>query len=330
MSTLDLKVFNSLKKIYLWSLISGIIFVLSGCSDFVKETDTEACKNSIDERDYDTALSACTSRKDLASAWMGKAGYDIVNLIKASTSAPSAYTAPSGVSLGTDDITGAAILNILQLSTDVYDNDTIRATKIRDSKNFLDNASGLLHGYLHDNSSPLSMDEILLDTYAIAFAMQLNQIILFDNGTTGDNMTPSGGAWNDLDSLTCSNVSGDNGTEAKEKLKAMDGHLWSSEMVGVQCRSIKNAMKGLQWDSDNFSDLTDNLSNRGNNGGLLPTSIRKTVCDPVESLKKYILELVDNIDTIGEKLSLAGDNTKAITNAQSSTDNLTKAIGCRE
>ena len=326
MSTQELKVFNSLKKIILWSAFYGILIALSGCGDLVEETDTETCKKSIDERDYDTALSACTSRKDLASAWMGKAGYDIVNLIKASSSAPSAYTEPSGVSLGTDDITGAAILNILQLSTDVYDNDTIRATKIRDSKNFLDNASRLLHKYLHDNSSPLSMDEILLDTYAIAFAMQLNQIILYDNGTTGDNMTPSG----TVDNLTCTNVTGDNGTEAKEKLKAMDGHLWSSEMVGVQCRSIKNAMKGLQWDSDNFSDLTDNLSNRGNNGGLLPTAIRTTVCNPISSLSDYILKLADNIDKIGENLSLSGDNTKAITNAQSSTDNLTKAIGCRE
>ena len=251
MSEQELIVINSLIKIFLWSLLSGIIFVLSGCGDFVKETDAEACNKAIDERDYDTALSACTSRKDKASAWMGKAGYDIVNLIKASSSVPSAYTEPEGVSLGTDDITGAAILNVLQLSTDVYDNDTIRATKIKDSKNFLDNASGLLHEYLHDNSSPLSMDEILLDTYAIAFAMQLNQIILYDNGTTGDNMTPSG----TVDNLTCTNVSGDNGTEAKEKLKAMDGHLWSSEMVGVQCASIKSAIEELNSGGDNVSDL---------------------------------------------------------------------------
>ena len=325
MSKQVLKAFNSHKKIIL-SVFSGILIALSGCGDLVEETDTDACIKAIDERDYETATSACTSRKDKATALMGRAGYDIVNLIKASSSAPSAYTAPSGVSLGTDDISGATILNILQLSTDVYDNDTIRATKIRDSKNFLDNASGLLHKHLHDNSSPLSMDEILLDTYAIAFAMQLDQIILYDNGTTGDNMTPSG----TVDNLTCTNVTGDNGTEAKEKLKAMDGHLWSSEMVGVQCRSIKNAIEGTTWNSDNFSDLIDNLSNRGDNGGLLPISIRKTICDPVESLKKYILALADNIETIGEKLSLSGDNTKAITNAQSSTDNLTKALGCRE
>ena len=329
MGTQEIKVFSSLKKIILWSAFYGILMALSGCGDFVNETEAEACNKAIDERDYDTALSACTSRKDLASAWMGKAGYDIVNLIKASSSAPSAYTEPSGVSLGTDDITGATILNILQLSTDVYDNDTIRATKIRDSKNFLDNASGLLHEYLHDNSSPLSMDEILLDTYAIAFAMQLDQIILYDNGTTGDNMTPSG-TFDDLENLTCTNVSGDNGTEAKEKLKAMDGHLWSSEMVGVQCRSIISAIEGIQWDSDNFSDLIDNLSNRVNNGGLLPTAIRTTVCNPISSLSDYILKLADNIDKIGENLSLSGDNTKAITNAQSSTDNLTKAVGCKE
>jgi len=326
MSTQELKVFNSLKKIILCSVYSGILIALSGCGDLVEETETEACNNAIDERDYDAALSACTSRKDLASAWMGKAGYDIVNLIKASSSAPSAYTAPSGVNLGTDDISGATILNILQLSTDVYENDTIRATKIRDSKNFLDNASGLLHGYLHDNSSPLSMDEILLDTYAIAFAMQLDQIILYDNGTTGDNMTPSG----TVDDLTCSNVTGDNGTEAKEKLKAMDGHLWSSEMVGVQCASIKSAIEELHSGGDNVSDLLDNLSNRGNNGGLLPTAIRTTVCNPISSLSDYILKLADNIDKIGENLSLSGDNTKAITNAQSSTDNLTKAMGCEK
>ena len=326
MSTKELKVFNSLKMIYLWSLLSGIIFVLSGCGDFVEETDAEACNKAIDERDYDAALSACTSRKDLASAWMGKAGYDIVNLIKASSSAPSAYTAPSGVNLGTDDITGATILNILQLSTDVISDDTKRATAITNSKNYLDNASALLHPYLNDNSSPLSIDEMLLDTYGLSFAMQLNQIILYDSGTTGDNMTPSGTAGN----LTCTNVSGDNGTEAKTRLKAMDGHLWSSEMVGVQCASIKSALDELHSAGDNISDVLDNLSNRGNNGGLLPTAIRNTICNPISSLTDYIIKLADNINKIGDNLTLSGDNTKAITNAQSSRDNLTKAVGCKE
>ena len=84
MSRLKPIVFNSLKKKFLWSLLSGFILSLSGCGDFVTETDEGACKDAIDQRDYDTAISACTSRKDKATAYMGKAGYDIVNLLKSS------------------------------------------------------------------------------------------------------------------------------------------------------------------------------------------------------------------------------------------------------
>ena len=62
MSKQVLKVFNYLKKIILWSVYSGIIIALSGCGDFVEETVTGACNQAIDERDYNTALSACTSR----------------------------------------------------------------------------------------------------------------------------------------------------------------------------------------------------------------------------------------------------------------------------
>ena len=80
MSEKELKVINSLKKKFLWSLLSGIFFVLSGCGDFVKETDAEACNKAIDERDYDTALSACTSRKDKATAYMGTVSYTHLTL----------------------------------------------------------------------------------------------------------------------------------------------------------------------------------------------------------------------------------------------------------
>ena len=120
MSKQELKVFNSLKKIILWSVYSGILIALSGCGDLVEETDTEACNKAIDERDYATATSVCTSKKDRATAWMGKAGYDIVNLIKASSSDPiGPFDEPSKASLGKDDPAGAIILNILRLSTDI-------------------------------------------------------------------------------------------------------------------------------------------------------------------------------------------------------------------
>jgi len=320
MNELELKVINSLKKIFLWSLLSGFFFVLCGCGDFVKETDAEACNKAIDERDYDTALSTCTSRKDKAIAYMGKAGYDIVNLLKASSSAPSAYTAPSNVQLGTDDISGASILNILQLSTSVISDDTKRATAVTNSKNYLDNASALLHPYLSDNSSPLSADEILLDTFALAFSMQLFQVITYDNATTASSIVPNA---DDPSNLTCPEVSGADGTDAQAMLKAMDGHLWTTERNAIQCQLMKTAIESL--DAEDIEGVTDELENWAE-GSELPGEITDLVCNPVNNLITYLSKLTDSVS----KLTLSGDNTKAITDAQTSTNTLLQQVGCKE
>jgi len=315
----ELKLISSLKKIFLWSLLSGIFFVLSGCGDFVEETDAEACNKAIDVRDYDAALSTCTTRKNKATAYMGKAGYDIVNLLKASSSAPSAHTAPSGVELGTDDISGASILNILQLSTAVISDDTKRATAIANSKNYLDNASALLHPYLSDNSSPLSADEILLDTFALAFSMQLYQIITYDNATTAASIVPTA---DDSLNLTCPEVDGADGTEAQAILKAKDGHLWSTERNAIQCQLMKTAIDSL---SSGQAAVVNELEN-WSKGDALPETISNLVCNPVNNLITYLSKLTDSVS----KLTLSGDNTKAITDAQTSTNTLLKQVGCKE
>ena len=319
MSEKELIEINSLKKIFLWSLLSGIFFVLSGCGDFVKETDAEACNKAIDERDYDTALSTCTSRKDKASAYMGKAGYDIVNLLKSTSTPPSVYTKPSG--LGTDDISGASIMNILQLSAEVIPDVTERATAITNSKNYLDNASALLHPYLSDNSSPLSADEILLNTFALAFSMQLFQVITYDNATTASSIVPDNGS----EGLTCSEVDDADGTEAQAMLKAMDGHLWTTERNSIQCLRMKTAIESLS--SENQAAVLLELKNNWTSGeDLLPLAIRTAICDPLVSLTTYLSKLTDSVS----KLTLSGDNTKAITDAQTSTNTLLKQVGCRE
>ena len=320
----ELKLISSLKKFFLWGLLSGIFFVLSGCGDFVEETDAEACNKAIDERDYDTALSTCTSRKDKATAYMGKAGYDIVNLLKSTSTAPSSYTAPSGVELGTDDFSGASILNILQLSTAVISDDTKRATAITNSKNYLDNASALLHPYLSDNSSPLSADEILLDTFALAFSMQLFQVITYDNATTATSIIPD----NDSEGLTCSEVDDADGTEAQAMLKAMDGHLWTTERNAIQCQLMKTTINSLST-SDKNAVLVE-LANWASAGGLLPSAIRTAICDPLASLLTYLSKLTDSVDKLKNSITVTGDNTKAITDAQTSTNNLLKQVGCKE
>ena len=311
-----LKISNSIKLILFLILVLGVITVLTACGDLVKESDANACNSAIDARNYGEALSVCTSRKDIASAYMGLAGYDIINLLKSSGSSSEKYEVDSSPGLGTDEVTGLSILNILRLSVaDIADNDT-RATKIKDSKNYLDNATAILHPHLNDNSTddPLDTDEILLDTFALAFAMQLNQLILYDNATTSTTTFPD----NSTGNLVCANATARTASE----LRAMDGHLWTAERDGIQCNQVKSAILALS--TDNATKVLDNISNRGTKGGLLPIEIRATVCDPITSLTTYLSKLTDSVN----KLTLSGDNTKAITDAKTSTDNLTKTVGC--
>ena len=94
-----LKKLNSLKLILFWNLFLAIFLVLSACGDLAKESDTGACNNAIDSRNYDTALTVCTSRKDKATAYMGKAGYDIINLLDSSSKPTKKHEEDSNLSL---------------------------------------------------------------------------------------------------------------------------------------------------------------------------------------------------------------------------------------
>ena len=315
-----LKIFNSIKLILFLILVLGVITVLTACGDLVKESDAGACDSAIDARNYETAKSVCTSRKDKASAYMGLAGYDIINLLKSSGSGEK-YVDDN---LGTDDVSGLSILNLLQLSVNEYENDTKRRTAIEDSKGYLDEASKRLHKYLNDNSTPLSTDEILLDTFALAFAMQLNQLILYDNATTSTTPIPD----NASGSLVCDNATARTASE----LRAMDGHLWTAERDGIQCNRVLSAITDL--DNDSAAALVmDNLTNR-KVGQRLPDAIYLPVCGPILSLTGYLDNLTESISKLvtlsGDNTTLSGDNTKAITDAQTSTDNLTKTVGCVE
>jgi hypothetical protein len=146
--------------------------------------------------------------------------------------------------------------------------------------------------------------------------MQLNQLILYDNATTSTTTFPD----NSTGNLVCDNATARTASE----LRAMDGHLWTAERDGIQCNQVKSAILALS--TDNATKVLDNISNRGTKGGLLPIEIRATVCDPITSLTTYLSKLTDSVN----KLTLSGDNTKAITDAQTSTDNLTKTVGCVE
>ena len=324
-----LKIFNSIKLILFLILVLGVITVLTACGDLVKESDANACNSAIDARNYDEALSVCTSRKDKASAYMGKAGYDIINLIKSSGTSVSKYTEPTA--LGTDDVAGASILNILQLSVAaIADNDT-RATAISSSRTNLDSASALLQDYLTDKSPPLTTDEILLNTFAISFAMQLNQLEIYDNATTTAKPFPTKcESCSHVDNLTCAQVDISD-SDAQANLRAMDGHLWEKERNGMQCTRILGAIKGIDNTTEqdtaftNFNAWVDNKTR-----GKLPEPFATTVCGPIGTLTDYLSNLALNIVELKKTISLSGNNTKAITKADNSTNELLKAVGCKE
>jgi hypothetical protein len=315
-----LKIFNSIKLILFLILVLGVITVLTACGDLVKESDANACNSAIDARDYGTAKSICTDRKDIASAYMGLAGYDIINLLKSSGSSSEKYVDDDD-GLLKDDVSGLSILNILRLSVNEIDNDTKRKTAIEESKNYFDEATKLLHKHLHDNSTddPLDTDEILLDTFSLAFAMQLNQLILYDNATASNDTVPD----NSSGIFVCDNATARTASE----LRAMDGHLWTAERNGIQCNRLKSAVAALASDNISAAALVmDNLTKR-KAGQRLPSAIYLPVCGPILSLTGYLDNLTESINKL---TTLSGDNTKTITDAQTSTDNLTKTVGCVE
>ena len=324
-----LKIFNSIKLILFLILVLVAITVLTACGDLVEETETGACNRAMDARDYETAKSVCTDRKDIASAYLGLAGYDIINLLKSSDTTPSKYTEPTA--LGTDDVAGAYILNILQLGVaNIADNET-RATKIEESKTYLDLASSKLQPHLGDNTSkppPLNKEEILLNSFAISFAMQLDQLILFDNKTTSTNSVPLPTDPDNLTDLSCEPVSGYDSEASKAKLIKMDGHLWSTERNGMQCARVLDAYNA----ADNKTGAADNLTTwvrntaGGDNDSKLPPPFYDAVCPSFDSLTNYLTDLAANI----LKLALPDNNTntEAITDADNSTNELMRTIGC--
>ena len=299
-----------------------VIFVaLSSCGDLVKESDDGACNNAIDNRNYDKAISVCTSRKDKASAYMGKAGYDIINLLKSADSSAAAYAVPTNSSLCTDDVTGGAILNILQLSVTIIDDDTTRSDAIVSSRTNLDSASDLLQPYI----SELSNDELLLNTFALSYAMQLKQLELYDNASTTVLGYPSLVGGTSVSDLTCVAVANSTtDTDAKAKLKFRDGHLWSTERNYMQCYRLLKTIKDL--DGSAQTNAFNNFKSwvAGGASGALPEPFATSVCGEISSLTIYLTKLTANI----AKLTLSGDNTKAITNAKASTNALMIALGC--
>jgi hypothetical protein len=320
-------------------LISGVLLLITSCGqDLVKTSATSNCNDSIDQRDYATAVKVCTLRKDKAAAYLGLAGFDINNLLDSSSKSASAYTAPAGVSLGTDSIAAATVMNLLALDVTTVPNESTRRTRVQTAKDNLDSTTALLHGSLAN----LSKDELLLDAFALAFASQLDQALKFDNKTTSKDQFPYCDATclgqlalGNTGTFSCRPV--DNEANASSVLVAVDGHIWTAEQTGISCQTILSNLnaataveqQGLICDPSPTCTGTPTNPNSlpywAANGGLLPSLIRDGVCSPYTSLTDYL-------DRLGDTVALldlgSGDNTAAITESQTALNTLLQEIGC--
>ncbi|MEC8394683.1 MAG: hypothetical protein VX003_07455, partial [SAR324 cluster bacterium] len=95
-----------------------MILWLSSCSDLQKESSNSACNAALDNQDFDTAISVCTSSKGKGDAYMGKGGFTVTNLLNNSggETTPSHISGANTSNLGTVDSTGATIMYILGIA----------------------------------------------------------------------------------------------------------------------------------------------------------------------------------------------------------------------
>jgi hypothetical protein len=206
-----------MKKSFLISFLFLLIMIfgVSSCSDLQKESSNSACNAALDNQDYDTAISVCTSSKELGDAYMGKGKFTVLNLLNNSggESIPSHISSASG--LGPEyDNTGAKIFYILGFAFSQDSDSSSRKTKITNSRDAFKNASSSYSGIITSDK-----DAALMYTFANVFAMQLDQSLINDKSSS----PVSSNATN------CTDVSNNSGNVQ------YDGYIWDYEKYKTQC-----------------------------------------------------------------------------------------------
>ncbi|MBF0237353.1 MAG: hypothetical protein HQM12_06585 [SAR324 cluster bacterium] len=163
------------------------LIIPGGCADIVQPSNASVCEDAFNARDYDTAIEKCTDRKSLAGAYLGKAGFDIVSLLKSSESPVETLNDPTGGQLGSDVSAGASVMNILQIGTAQISSSTDRLTAMETIRTYLAKVSELLKD---KTASDLSGDEIFLEIFASLFDTVLVYVETLDTGTTDDDGVP--------------------------------------------------------------------------------------------------------------------------------------------
>ena len=65
-----------------------VVFLIS-CGDLQKPSATSKCDDALNSSNWDVAISNCSSSKSKGDAYMGKAGFTVINLTKDAEAQPN-------------------------------------------------------------------------------------------------------------------------------------------------------------------------------------------------------------------------------------------------
>ena len=204
----------------------ALTLTLGSCgNNLISDSDSGDCTSYLSSRNYDSALTACTSYKDKASAYMGKAGYDYINLLNNVSSTSTVGT--DNESFEADDLTpdtgGATFFKILSLTYDDINDAATRKTSVQTALTNLNSAISQL-------KPVYSTDKDAATNYAIAnlLALKLDESIQLDSDGAAScaDKTDSTAASSEF---TCTGAGSDSPGSTNPAFRTNDGFLQKAE-----------------------------------------------------------------------------------------------------
>ncbi|MBF0286780.1 MAG: hypothetical protein HQM14_03105 [SAR324 cluster bacterium] len=316
-------------------LIGSLILIIWGCGDIVPEDEaTSGCSSALNDRDYDTAISKCSGRADLAAAYMGKAGYDIINLLDASGKSVKAITDTSATNvLGSENVGFAFSINALKLSESDIPDETQRQTAMEDSKEALEEVIDLFDGATDQSGS-----ELVLETFATMFAVSLEMVLLLDIGiattlsisdgslattfiaNTGNHLITDDSS---ITSYVDTTSLADSSNTVGVVMKKLDGRIWEKEQnlaLFYDSFNLSATTKAALGTSDDTLDMHGNLS-----AVCRSFSDTKNSTDPPG---RGVLTLIGKLSSVATKFAAAFSDAES--DAAGEVDDLTTTVDALE
>ena len=268
-----------------WFFVFSALFALMfiSCSDLQKESSTSACNTALNQQDWDTAISTCTSSKGLGDAYMGKGGFNITNLLNNSGGEPSSKTSHitnASSNMGTVDSNAAKVLHIIGTSASQVSSSSNRATNIQNAKYAFDNASFRYNGIKATNR-----DAALMFTFANVFAMQLDQILYYDGLSYA------------CDDTSCS----DNITNNSARIN-YDGHIFTADKNAkrISVGSVEGTCDGLKPTMSYISKIVEGLDQATKPGDNITTGTSTSIISDSKTAFCKTLTILKSACTSGD------------------------------